>query len=510
VLPTKPTTNDYAKEVLLCSESLAYFAHNYGHVQQGSGEWLPFHLWNSQIGVCDDLDDNRFAAILKARQLGLSWIAVHEVLATMLFKPGSKSGVFSLRENEAKDLLGRIKSVYALLPQWMKPAKGVLVDAATEFQIGHGSRALAFSTNSGDSYTFDLVIVDEADLVVDLERMLRSVKPTIDAGGRIRLISRSNKKLPVSIFKKIYQAGRKGLNSYKAIFLPWSAHPGRTQEWYDREKSDSIVNTGSLDYLYEQYPSTPEEAMSADSKHKRIPTEWLSQCYLEMDGLVNHYGPSINGFTVYFEPVRGRRYVIGIDTSEGNPTSDESSLTVGDLVSGEEVATLNGLFEPAVLASHAIEIAKWYNNAPCLPERNNHGHALILEMRNESNVKILNAPDGKMGWISTAKGNALLYSNCADTFRNKQTTMHSFETYSQLSSIEGSTLAAPKDAHDDRADSYALMLQAAVISAGHSWIAPQPINQQEVKQQLPGHKPKSQDRNPFLVAKRPTNLFGNR
>ncbi len=472
--PIPNKTNDYAVEALLCAESLAYFCHNYGCVQSGSGEWVKFELWPKQVEVCDILDKNRFAAILKARQLGLSWIAVHEALQTLLFKPGSKVGLFSLRENESKDLLKRVRSVYNNLPAWMKPAKGIAVDAATEFQLAHGSRCLAFSTNSGDSYTFDLVIVDEADLAPDLDRMLRSVKPTIDAGGRIRLISRSNKKLPVSTFKRIYVGARKGQNSYKAIFLPWNSRPDRTNEWYEGEKRDSLVNTGSLDYIYEQYPADDSQALAANVLDKRIPIEWLDKCYIEIPPLIE-VGPSVPGLMIYNRPEKGRTYAIGIDTSEGNPTSDDSALVVGDVLTGEEVAMLRGKFQPSVLAAYAVDIARYFNKAVLLPERNNHGHALILAVSDHRDITILQGPDGKHGWVSTAKGNALIYSTCADAFRNGETRLHSFDAYSQLAAIEGATLAAPTGLHDDIADAYALMLQAILISADSRWVPPPKI-----------------------------------
>ena len=42
----------------------------------------------------------------------------------------------------------------------------------------------------------------------DLNRLLRRVKPSIDAGGRIMLVSRSDKANPESEFKRIYRAAK--------------------------------------------------------------------------------------------------------------------------------------------------------------------------------------------------------------------------------------------------------------------------------------------------------------
>lgn len=482
---------NYAIEASLCAESLAYFCHNYGHVQEGGGDWIRFELWPAQTQVCNDFDLNRFVVVLKARQLGLSWIAVHEALKTLLFKPGSKVGLFSLRENEAKDLLKRVKAVYNKLPEWMKPRGGIKVDAATEFQLDNGSRCMAFSTGSGDSYTFELVIVDEADLVPNLDRMLASAKPTIDAGGRLRLISRSNKSLPVSAFKRIFTSAIKKENSYKGIFLPWHSRPDRNQEWYDTQCKDSISTNGSLDYVREQYPASYAEALAPNELDKRIPLQWITQCYEETNG-IGAVGPAINGLVIYKLPEKYRQYVAGADTAEGNVTSDDSCVTIMDLLTGEECAVLCGKFEPSTFAAHIRQLSRFYNTAKVLVERNNHGHAVLLSIQDDRLIPLLNGIDNKLGWMSTSKGNALLYSTCADAFRDKQTILHSFDTYSQLASLEGSTLAAPDQMHDDRADSYALALKACEIAAGVKWIPPEAIKPQEIPQVLPGTKPKSQ------------------
>lgn len=45
--------------------------------------------------------------------------------------------------------------------------------------------------------------------------------------------------------------------------------------------------------------------------------------------------------------------------------------------------------------------------------------------------------------------------------------LHSFMTFTQLASIEGSTLRAPEGERDDRADSYALGLAGDSTTAGN-------------------------------------------
>jgi hypothetical protein len=169
---------------------------------------------------------------------------------------------------------------------------------------------------------------------------------------------------------------------------------------------------------------------------------------------------------IYLEPEPGRSYIGGVDPAEGNPTSDPSAATFLDAETGEEVAHLVGQFEPSTMASYVDQVGRYYNNAALMVERNNHGHAVLLWLRDHSSLECLEGRDGKDGWLSNSQGKALLYSTAADAFRDEDTTVHSFLTYTQLSSIEGSSLRAPEGEHDDRADSYALALVARVFGPG--------------------------------------------
>jgi hypothetical protein len=346
--------------------------------------------------------------------------------------------------------------MYDRLPEWMKVGEHV-TDNDHEWELGNGSRVLAFPTTAGDSYSATLAIVDEADLVPDLGKLLRSVKPTIDAGGRLILLSRVDKSKPQSAFKKVYVAAKQRLNGWAHVFLPWHARPDRDEAWYEAQKADVMHRTGSLDDLHEQYPATDTEALSPRTLDKRISPAWLAQCYQERrPGNLPADAPAIPTLEVYALPWPGRRYVIGADPAEGNPTSDDSSLTVLDAETGEEAASLAGKFQPSVFASYIAAVSEWYNDASAMVERNNHGHAVILWLHDNSRVVLLIGHDQAIGWLSSSKGKALLYDAAADAFREGKTVLHSFATFTQLSSIEGATLRAPDGEHDDRADSYSL------------------------------------------------------
>lgn len=463
------------QEILRCSRHPDYFIDRWCQIYEATGgRWIPFHLWPAQVDVINDLRGHRLTVLLKARQLGMSWIVIAWGLWHMLFRPAATVLVFSRRADEAMYLLGeeRMRGMWRRLPEYLRrgltTSESTLTsrrarngtDAAMTFSLTNGSIARAFPTNAGDSYTASLAIVDEADLCPDLGKLMRSVKPTIDGGGRMILLSRSDKSKPESEFKKIYRASKAG-SPWHAIFLPWTARPERTDTWYAAQKADILSRTGSLDDLHEQYPATDTEALSARTLDKRIPGIWIDQCYDERPAMQLPAGaPSIPGLDVYMLPIAGRQYVLCADPAEGNPTSDDSALEVIDLVTGEEVACLAGKFEPSVFAAHIDVIGRWFNYCAVLVERNNHGHAVLLWLQLNSLLTRLCGRDGREGWVTTGHSKADMWAHTADCFRERLVILHNFATRMQLGSIEGSSLEAPEGEHDDRAVAFGLCCAA--------------------------------------------------
>lgn len=479
------------QEKYKCTNSAEYFINNYCYIFDTSlggqiagmkgGRWIPFKLWNEQIEVLNLIIDNQKVVVLKARQNGLTWLCLAYALWQSIFEPIAMILVYSLRDDEAVAMLGdeKMKGMYKRLPEWLRTE--LIQDAKHLWTFENGSSIRALPTTAGDSYTATMAIVDEADLIPDLNDLLQRVKPTIDAGGKLILISRSNKNKPKSLFKKIYKAAKSKLNDYMDAFLPWYVRPDRTQEWYDREKASTLAETTVLDNLFESYPATDVEALAPSTLDKRLPFQILENHYIEIELI--EYLTDINipsgvatipGLRLYELPTRGEIYSGGADPAEGNPNSDDSAYTILHKYTGKQVAVFNGKHEPGLMAKYIANLNKFYNNAPVLPERNNHGHALIMALENLG-VRILEGPDGKPGYQSNRRTKVELYDTCAESFLTDDALITDFETFNQLSLIEGSTLLAPEGEYEDLADAFALAnigrTLKVVGSVGRSTIA---------------------------------------
>lgn len=455
------------RETLLCAADPYYFISTYVYIYDNEDQgWIPFELWPEQIEVLWIFHLYKLVVGLKARQLGITWLALAYALWMMLFAPIATVLLYSRRDDEAMYLISdeRLKGMYKKLPDFLK-ANAVEVDSAHQFKLSNGSVAYAFPTTAGDGYTATLVIADEADVLPDLGKLLRMVKPTIDAGGKLFLISRSNKDEPGSLFKQIYKAAKAGLNNYKSFFLPWWVRPSRTPEWYEQEKKSEMSNKGSLDTLYEQYPATDDEALAPASENKRVPGVWLEPCFEELSPLgeseMPRNAPDIPGLKVYKLPQKGASYVIGCDCAEGLPTSDDSTSIVLDAGTGEEAANLVGKLTPENHAFLTGRLADWYNGAGIMPENNNHGHSFITELKRNGHGKyLLKGHNGKEGWTSNGPGKIMMYDAVAAAAKSQDTQIHDRKTYDQILSIEKATLRAPSPYMDDVADGFALAMVA--------------------------------------------------
>jgi hypothetical protein len=461
-----------------CRRSFLYFALTYCHIEakdDGAGDWVRFDLWPDQKVAAEAMQANKLLIILKARQLGQTWLCVAFALWLMLFHPIATILMFSLRDEEAKKLLKRLKGMHKRLPEWMQQnmqrRKGQ-IDSQSEVEFENGSSAQAMCAK-GDSYTASLVIVDEADLIPNFGDLMASLKPTIADGGRMLLVSKANKSKPNSPFKSIYRAAHTsqqgdGGSEWKPLFLSWRARKDRTEEWYEQEKASYLQTYGSLDDFHGNYPATPEEALSPRTLDKRIPAEWLRQCYAEtplvdlakIHVVYNLKPPPVPGLKVWRLPTNNKgKFVCGADPAMGNPTSDDSSATWIDQDTGEQVAELSGKLEMTIFGEHVGQVSRFFNRSPVMVEENNHGHTVIKHLReNFPDLRLLSGHMGRTGWVSSQLGKVLLYDAAADAFKNGEAVIHSFDGFCQLASIDGNTLRAPEGDFDDRADAFALAL----------------------------------------------------
>ena len=116
--------------------------------------------------------------------------------------------------------------------------------------------------------------------------------------------------------------------------------------------------------------------------------------------------------------------------------------------------------DPARFADHLNVLGRFYNDAAVMVERNNHGHAVLLRLRETTMLNVLRGLDKEPGWMTTGASKPVAFDHAAATIREGGLALHDETTYFQMASVDGNTLKAPPGQHDDRAMAMVLALAA--------------------------------------------------
>lgn len=210
---------------------------------------VPFQLWPQQKEALYGIHKNRLNIILKARQLGMTWLALGYAAWCMRFKKGFQVIALSRTESEAKELVRRLDVIFGNL----KEAAVEYEKSVLKIELANGSSFIAFTSapGVGRSFTANLVLLDEWAFQQYAREIWTSAYPTINrpTGGKVIGLSTIERG---TLFEDIW-CGDFGFNK---IFLPWTADPRRSVAWYEATKK------AMGDMIMQEYPATPEEALT--------------------------------------------------------------------------------------------------------------------------------------------------------------------------------------------------------------------------------------------------------
>lgn len=241
-----------------------YFVETYCRIEdKDTGRQIPFLLWEKQRRALREIHGHRFSIILKARQMGITWMVLAYALYTMMCGEGRTIVALSRTEVEAKELARRMGVLIRHMPEYF--GQSALGEPFFESQlwtmgakIGRkGSEASIFQAftsapGSSRSFTANLLIFDEWAYQQHAEEIWASGLPVINrpTGGKVIGLSTM---APGSFFEKIWKNSRE----FHRIFLPWDSDPRRDRAWYERTRR--LLG----ERIYGEYPASPEEAMRA-------------------------------------------------------------------------------------------------------------------------------------------------------------------------------------------------------------------------------------------------------
>lgn len=445
--------------------------------------------------------------ILKARQHGFTtWILAlfyHDTITN----EGTNTRIVPHEKEAAEEMLATIKLFWRNTPPEFRPevfynSKYQMTFPKLNSQITIGSG----TGGEGRSFTIHNLLVSELAFWKRPEDDLAPLLEAVPTNGNV-VIESTPGALGDEYYKRV-EAARKGQSPYRLHVYPWWVNPkyrleldpGESLEPYSDEEIELIAAHGLMPEQikwrrwkisdigprkfaqeYEcDFARSGQMVFSADAlKKMRLEAERrepmpASELERSVDWQrmlkagVPAGGASPDGWKVYEPPMPGVRYVIGVDVAEGLESGDADSAHVLRMDTGACVAVLHGRWPASIYAAKLYALGRFYHDALLGVERNNHGHAVLLKLR-EYQYPALAWWAGKPGWETNAKTKPLIIDKLDEAIRHGVAEMPDLATVEEAFAFVhrgDGTMAAARGAHDDMVMSWAIAWFLRLVSVG--------------------------------------------
>lgn len=362
-------------------------------------------LFDYQSDVLSAFRNERYLVVLKARQLGLTTLAMSYALWLLMFHPGSNVVLVSRNQTAANKALELLDFMYSFLPEWVRlrgprPDSVAATHHSWRFSDGMVSQITSYPATRtvAAGQTASLVIWDEAALSEFQDDVLRTLLPTTDAGGQMIIFSTARGSH--NRFARLWRQADVGHSEFKALFYPW--HFSRLLNKDDYEAKRRALSDRPWEF-YAEYPSSAEEAFrqSGRSRFPGLPDEndvdeFVLRGFLEwdqFDGVTfvsDVEGPFRFAPEALDGPPDGARPVVAIDPSSGS--GGDFTAIVGGWLSAEGVPQRvafwhSNMVEPAEAAEEAAKLGRLFRDSRnmdalmVVEKQGGYGDTFIHELR---------------------------------------------------------------------------------------------------------------------------------
>jgi hypothetical protein len=166
---------------------------------------------------------------------------------------------------------------------------------------------------------------------------------------------------------------------------------------------------------------------------------------------------------IWLPPVKGKEYLVAVDPAGGLSEGDYSAAEVLEMESGLQCAEYAGHLGGLELARVITELARQYNHAWLVVERNNHGSGVLALAETVCGCEKIYRQGGQMGWLTNSVSRPAVLARLdaglveqPDRFMSRQFLA---ECRSFVRLTNGNTGARP-GTHDDRVMAMAIGLAA--------------------------------------------------
>lgn len=172
---------------------------------------------------------------------------------------------------------------------------------------------------------------------------------------------------------------------------------------------------------------------------------------------------------VWLPPVRGKRYLVAVDPAGGGSEGDYSAAQVIELETALQCAEFAGHVGGLELAELIVSLAREYNDAWLVVERNNHGSGVLALAETVCKYDRIWRQAGQPGWLTTSVSRPAMLARLGAALVEAPECFFSRALLAECRSFvrqkDGST-GAQSGTHDDRVMAMAVALSARAERAG--------------------------------------------
>lgn len=337
-------TAEQVLEIQKCMTDPVYFAENYCHIQHPVKGSVPVELYDYQKRMLYAFRDNRNTIVLSARQTGKSTMSCIYLLWYAIFHFEKTILIASNKNDNAMEMIYRIKFVYERLPHWLKP--GLAPDGYNKHSLGFDNNSRihsqATSENTGRGMSISLLFLDEFAFVRETiqTEFWTSIAPTLATGGSCIIASTPNG--DANLYAQLWRGAQLKSNGFHAVEVRWDEPPGRDEEFKKKE----MAKIGEVRWRQEY----ENEFLSND------PLLFDTIVLANITKQVSDKKPvgMIGDITFFQEPRANSTYLIGVDPATGSG-ADFAAIEVYDFPTLTQVAEWRSNTVSSVTTYHMLK-----------------------------------------------------------------------------------------------------------------------------------------------------------
>jgi len=420
--------------------------------------------------------------ILKARQFGVSTNEILKMFDYVIWNKNVTACILAHENDAIKKLFRIVRRAYKYLHPDMQP----ILDR------GGGSKyemffpelnSLIYCDLESRGDTINWLHVSECAFME--EDRLMSTLQAVPMRGRVTIETTPN-----GMGNFFYDIWMDGNQIYEKLFFPWFFHDeyriktdlkflnyseeelnfiSETKQAYNIDITPDQINyrrfkKSEVKRLFiQEYPENDIDCFLASSK-----SVMDLKVVKNLMGAVTIPIASNEEVEFYSHCDIKKTYIVGADTAEGigNDYSVASVFCVDDL---EEVAFLRGHFAPSSFAEKLVSLCQKFSRGGKIPllavERNNHGHAVLLKLK-----EILHYPnlyvhkDDRPGWVTDLVSRPIMMSTFMESVQNQSVKINSLVTLKECLTLidKNRKIQADSGKHDDAVMATAIAIQICI------------------------------------------------